>query len=450
MYVGLDAGTSVVKAVALDHGGALLALASRPTRTLAPAPGRQEQDLEEVIGAAAGAIREVVAATGQAPELIGLTGQGDGVWLLNARGLSVRPPILWSDARSTPILDGWLRSGVVEAVFRRNGNALFPGSAAPILAHLREHEPEALAAATTAAYCDGAIFQRLTGRRQTDASDASLPFLDVRSRHYDDETIALLGLTERRDLLPPVRSGRDAVGALSDDGAALTGLPAGVPVHAGPYDIPATMIGAGITQPGQGLIILGTTLACAVLTDEVRTDGVVAGMTLAMPEPDRWARVMAAMVGTPVLEWVLAMVGAERTELDDLLAASDPGARGVAALPFLSPAGERAPFLDPLATGRADRGQSGVHPGRHRPVGLRGDRPRRPPLPGRGRPDRRRGLPLRRRGAVRPSGARSWPTCSGAPCCWPARRRSARGGPSWPGWPRWASRSTSRPGAGRS
>ena len=351
MYVGLDAGTSVVKAVALDDDGGAIAVASRPTRTLTPAPGHQEQDLEAVIAAAAGAIREVVAAAGTQPDLIGLTGQGDGVWLLDAAGNAVRPPILWSDARAVAITEQLIDSGLAERLFRRNGNALFPGAAAPILSWLRTHEPDVLARAATAASCDGAIFQRLTGRRQTDPSDASLPFLDMRSWQYDEETIALCGMTDLRHLLPPVEPDRASLAPLTGVGAALTGLPAGLPVHAGPYDIPSTMIGAGITKPGQGLIILGTTLACGVLIDEYRTDGAVAGLTFCMPEPDRWGRVMAAMVGTPVLEWALTMVGADRTELDALLSASEPGANGVSALPFLSPAGERAPFLDPLARG---------------------------------------------------------------------------------------------------
>ena len=352
MYVGLDVGTSVVKAVALDGDGNCLAVAARPTRTITRAPGWQEQDLEEVLAAAGSAIREVSEATGTTPELVGITGQGDGVWLLDADGRAVRHPILWSDARAAPVVERWMVEGVVERVFRRSANLIFPGSAAAILAVLRDDDRDALTRAVTAAYCKDAILQRLTGARATDASDASLPFLDVRTRRYDDASLSDCGLAEWSHLLAPVDPVPGPLRTLSVEGTALTGLPTGTPVHAGPFDLVATMVGAGVTHIGQGLVILGTTLGCNVLVDEVRTDGPVAGMTLCMPEPNRWARVMAAMVGTPVLEWTLATIGADRSQLDRLLAESRPGANGVTALPFLSPAGERAPFLNPMARGQ--------------------------------------------------------------------------------------------------
>ena len=352
VFVGLDVGTSVVKAVALDQDGAAVAVATRPTRTIVPVPGHQEHDLEEVIAAAAAAIHEVAAAAGHKPALVGITGQGDGVWLVDEAGHAVRPPILWSDARAAPVVEGWLADGVVETIFRRTGNALFPGAAAPILAHLQIHEPEALARSTTAAYCKDVLLQRLTGDRATDASDASLPFLDIRSRTYDQAILDRCGLANVAGLLAPVDPWPAPARPLSAPGVALTGLVAGTPVSAGPFDFVATMIGAGMSRPGQGLVILGTTLGCTVLVDDVRTDGEAAGMTICMPQPGTWARVMAAMVGTPVLEWALATVGADRADLERLLAESTPGAGGVTLLPFLSPAGERAPFLDPFARGQ--------------------------------------------------------------------------------------------------
>jgi sugar (pentulose or hexulose) kinase len=104
VIVGFDAGTSVVKAVAFDGGGGVLAVAARPTRTRVPAPGRAEQDLEEVVAAAGEVIREVATAAGGPPGLLGVTGQGDGLWLLDAAGQAVRPAILWSDARAAGIV----------------------------------------------------------------------------------------------------------------------------------------------------------------------------------------------------------------------------------------------------------------------------------------------------------------------------------------------------------
>jgi len=356
VLIGLDAGTSVVKATAFTEAGEVVAVASRPTRTDVPAPGRTEQDLEEIVAAVGEVVREVgaVAAFGgrPAPDLLGITAQGDGLWLLDERGRAVRPAILWSDARAAPIVADWVESGLAERAFRRSGNMVFPGAAAPLLAALEREEPASLDRAATAAYCKDAILQRLTGARATDASDASVPFLDVRARRYDPALLDLYGVAARSDLLAPVDPTPRPLRPLTPEGAALTGLPVGTPVAGGLLDLCATMVGAGVRRPGDGMVILGTTLGCGVLLDRVTTDGPAAGMTLCLPEADRWARVMPAMVGTPSLEWALALVGAGRADLEALLNESAPGAAGAVVLPFFSAAGERAPFVDPAARGQ--------------------------------------------------------------------------------------------------
>jgi sugar (pentulose or hexulose) kinase len=107
-----------------------------------------------------------------------------------------------------------------------------------------------------------------------------------------------------------------------------------------------------VDEPGEGLIILGTTLACEVFTDRVETDGEVGGLTLCALEPDRWLRAMPAMVGTASLDWVLSLIGAEHKDIEEFLEESGPGARGATALPFFSASGERAPFVDPAARGQ--------------------------------------------------------------------------------------------------
>jgi len=350
MLIGLDAGTSVVKAVAFADDGEVLRVASRPTTTRVPAPGRTEQDPEEVIAAVAATLREVAA--GEAPRLVGITAQGDGVWLLDEAGNPVRPAILWSDARAAAVVERWMADGTAERAFRRGGNMLFPGAAAPTLAWLRDHDPEALAQAATAGYCKDLIVQRLTGARATDVSDASLPFWDHRAGRYDPELLALYGVSDLARLLAPVDPVPGPLRPLTTESAALTGLPEGTPIHAGPFDLCATTIGAGMDRPGDGLAIVGTTLGCGVIVDEVDTSGVLAGMLLALHRPNRWVRVMPAMVGTPSLEWALALTGIPLAGLDDALAATNPGADGLVCLPLLSPAGERAPFVDPAARGQ--------------------------------------------------------------------------------------------------
>jgi erythritol kinase len=204
--------------------------------------------------------------------------------------------------------------------------------------------------AVVAGYCVDAVVQRLTGEVTVDASDASLPFLDPKTRRYDEGAIAAVGLSHRRGLLAEPAAPK-AVFSLNRRGAELLGLPEGLPVTAGPFDLPASAIGAGVREPGDGILTAGTTLACQVLTDNAEFDGEgePAGMFLSTPTPGEYLHAMPAMVGTASIDWICRLLGIEVTEIGSLLAQSPPGAGGVRALPFLSASGERAPFVDASA-----------------------------------------------------------------------------------------------------
>ena len=353
MYLGVDIGTSVTKAAGFSEAGELMAVETRPTHMASPAEGWFEQNPEAVLGSVAAVVRAVVSRTGS-PSVVGLTGQGDGVWLVDADGRAVRPAISWMDGRAVGILRRWVAHDVVEKAYRHTGNTIFPGSAAPVLAWLAEHEPASLERATTAAYCKDMVMQRLTGVRATDASDASLPFLDPASRDYDPDVLAWCGLSDWAHLLAPIASPLPT-GELTGVAADLLRLPAGTPVTAGPFDLPACALGSGVRRPGEGHVIVGTTLACQVLVDSVDTSGEAAGMTLATATQGEWLRAMPAMVGTAAIDWVLDLIGQSHEALDGLLSASPPGAHGVTCLPYFSPAGERAPFLEPRARAGFDR-----------------------------------------------------------------------------------------------
>ncbi|MEG8277478.1 FGGY-family carbohydrate kinase [Streptomyces sp. AHA2] len=340
MYVGIDVGTSVVKAAAFDTGGRQLAVESRPVG-MSLRGGVVEQDMEEVYAAVL-EVLGALTAVGRPVELAGLTGQGDGVWLVDGEGRPVRPAASWMDGRANELLARWLADGTFEAVFRRTGSAMFPGCPGPLLAWLERHEPESLDAARAALYCKDVVFQRLTGSGPTtDVSDASMPFLDPRTRAYDDEVVELLGLGRRRSLLAPVSDPVATAGARGE------GLPAGTPVADGPYDLPACALGAGVTEPGDGLLIVGTCLAGLVATSELDLTGEPAGLYISTDRPGYWLRAMPAMVGTAALDWVLSTTGVRHEEVDGLLAGTPPGARGVRVLPYFAPSGERAPFVEP-------------------------------------------------------------------------------------------------------
>ena len=352
MLIGVDAGTSVIKAVAFSARGEVLGVEAEPNQVLSPAPGLFEQDQAELISKVGQVVSRLTSRLPHGVEAIGITGQGDGLWLLGRDGAPLGPAILWLDSRATLVVERWLEEGVVEAVARRHGNVLFPGASASILAYLDQHEPERLAAAGAALYCKDVLVYALTGAVATDPSDASLPFLDVRSRRYDEDIVRLCGLSAWRHLLPSVDPLPGPLRGLHRAGAALLGLPQGTPVHAGPFDLPACALGLGLRrEAGEALVILGTTLACEVVVDAPPDPKCLGGMTLCFVDPDRWLRAMPAMVGTACLDWLTRVLGLRPQDLDSHLDASPIGARGVRVLPHLSPGGERAPVLDMRARG---------------------------------------------------------------------------------------------------
>jgi xylulokinase/erythritol kinase len=354
VLLGVDVGTSVVKAVLFDAGGGALAVGGCPLELQhgrGGVAGAVEQDLEQVLAHVGRVVRDVVAEAGVTPELVALTGQGDGCWLTDADHRTVRPALSWLDGRAAELLGEWSTGGVTERVFRVNGSALFPGAPAPLLAWLDRHEPEVLDGAVTAGYCKDAVFGRLTGVRATDPSDSSMPFGDGTGTGYSAEVLSLTGLAHRRELLAPIVS-PVPVAPLTGSGAELLGLPAGLPVSSGPFDFPACGFGGGLAGVGDALLIVGTTLGCLVHVDRLRTEGEPAGFHVSTGVPGRWLRAMPAMVGTASLDWLLRTLGLGVGAVDEALASSPPGARGVAVLPYLATAGERAPFVDPHASGQ--------------------------------------------------------------------------------------------------
>ena len=350
MIVGVDIGTSLTKAVAFDEAGVSIAQACTASEVHHLPGGAVEQDLEQVIGTVGTVVREVAGQLSEPVSAVALTGQGDGLWLRDEHGRAVRPAISWLDGRANAILAKWQADGVAREVFRRTGSGMFPGCAAALLSYLDQYEPESLDRAAVAGYCVDAVIQRITGEITVDVSDASLPFLDPATRRYDADAIAACGLTHRRELLAePAPPG--SVFKLNSTGAELLGLPAGLPVTAGPFDLPACAIGAGVRAPGDGILTAGTTLACQVLTTDVGydPDGEAAGMFLSTPYADQYLRAMPAMVGTASIDWACELLGIDVSEMSNLLRQSPPGSNGVRALPFLSSSGERAPFVDAAA-----------------------------------------------------------------------------------------------------
>ncbi|MFF4623995.1 FGGY family carbohydrate kinase [Nonomuraea jabiensis] len=343
----VDAGTTVIKAVGYDAEGAEAFVARRETAVSRPLPGHAEQDMNAVWDAVAATVREVAAQVDRV-DFVAVTAQGDGCWLVGPDGEPTGPAILWNDARAASAVDGWTRSGTAAEAFRLNGSSAASGLPHAILTWLRANDPERLERSSAMLTCGGWIFARMTGELVADESDASAPFMDLRARAYSPSLLALFGTEWAERLLPPIRSGH--VAELSRDASSALGLPAGTPVVMAPYDIAATALGAGAVRAGQACGILGTTLCTEVIVDSADLEGEPIGITIALA--GGYLRAFPTFAGTEVVQWTCRMMGLSGpAELGDLALLSEPGARGLTFLPYMSPAGERAPFSDPMAKG---------------------------------------------------------------------------------------------------
>jgi erythritol kinase len=349
--IGLDAGTSQVKAVRFDARWRAVDAESEETMVSGSGDGAREQDMDDVWAAAARVLAAVVARSPDRVDLVALTAQGDGCWLVDGDARPVGPALLWNDDRAAAVVDGWQQDGTLEQAFRISGSLGAPGGSHAQLRWLLEHHPDRLRRSRLLLSCGSWLFARLTGRLVLDSSEAANPFCDARTGAYDSRLLDLFGLTSLARLLPPVVSGADRLAPLGAEVAAELGLEVGTPVALAPYDVVATAIGTGTQAVGDGFAVLGTTLCVGVVDDDPRLGRPASGMTLPMGDDGRWLLAYATMTGTETLHWAVRMLGLQDVAALAALAGGATRRDPPLLLPYLSPAGERSPFLDTRVRG---------------------------------------------------------------------------------------------------
>jgi len=364
IIVGIDAGTSVVKAVAFDLAGGQIAVSS-VRNVYASGPGRAvTQSLSRTWADCAAALRGLgdrVPGLAARTAALAVTGQGDGTWLAGASNAPVGDAWLWLDARAAPTVATLAQGAHERARFEATGTGLNTCQQGAQLAHMQAHAPEMLAGAEVALHCKDWLYLNLTGVRATDPSEASFTFGDFRTRAYSDSVIAALGLSVQRHLLPPILEGSETTHPLSADAAIATGLRAGTPVSLGYVDMVMTALGAGVHTGDAGVACstIGSTGVHmrAVTADRVYLNAQGTGYVICLPVPGLVTQVQTNMAATLNIDWALALAGDLVGELgmplshadlvgriDDWLAASAPGQ--LIYHPYISAAGERGPFVN--------------------------------------------------------------------------------------------------------
>jgi sugar (pentulose or hexulose) kinase len=362
--IGVDAGTSVVKAVAFDRRGNEICVHEAPMPLRRPEPLWIEQDMTELWEMVTLCLRQVAARlreSGREAEGLGITSTGDGTWIIDAEGNPVRGGILWCDGRSGKVVERLHAQGMAEQAFDICGTSVFTGSQAAQLIWLRENEPESLKRGRVIFHAKDWLFYKLTGLITSDETDESLTMLRMATRQYDPELFKIFGIEDLYPKFPPVKPTLDNVGPLLADVARDLGLSQGLPVGSGPMDVAACALGTGAIEHGQASSILGTAGIHEVIMDKPILEPRMVGMTLCHGVKGRWMRMLAAMTATPNLDWFLKELGAgyglEAREagediyehLGKLVDSVPAGAEGVIFHPYLFPGGERGPFVKPTA-----------------------------------------------------------------------------------------------------
>jgi len=338
--LGIDIGTSSVKAVLIGRDRHPVASASAPLTVSRPQPGWSEQDPEDWWRATQAAVAALGAPLAGLRG-IGLSGQMHGAVCLDADDRVLRPAILWNDGRAAA------ECAEIEAACPESraisGNIAMPGFTAPKLQWMRHHEPQIFAHVSTVLLPKDYIRFRLTGHHVSDISDASgTLWLDVAARDWSDDLLEASGMN--RAQMPRLVEGIEVSGTLRPELAREWGC-SEVPVAGGAGDNAATACAMGVVRPGTAFVSLGTSgvLFVATAAFAPNTDGAVHAFAHALP--GTWHQMGVILSAADSLEWLAGVTGRSAA---DLAASVRPGRPSdVIFLPYLS--GERTPHNDASA-----------------------------------------------------------------------------------------------------
>jgi xylulokinase len=345
MYIGLDLGTSGLKALLIDEAQNVVAEASAALTNERPQDGWSEQDPARWISAC----DAVMAALKEKADLsgvwgIGLSGQMHGATLLGPEDEVLRPCILWNDTRS------FVEAAALDAdpQFRAiSGNIVFPGFTAPKLAWVKAHEPEIFARVRKVLLPKDYLRLYLTGEFAGEMSDsAGTAWFDTGARDWSDDLLAATDMD--RSFMPRLVEGSEVSGQLRPELAVKWGMSAACVIAGGGGDNAASAIGAGVVEAGQAFVSLGTSGVLFAANDGYRPAAATAVHTFCHALPETWHQMGVILAATDALNWYGRFVGQGAAELTAPLAhLKAPGKTQF--LPYLG--GERTPLNDAAIRG---------------------------------------------------------------------------------------------------
>ena len=340
MYLGIDLGTSGLRALLIEANGRAVADAQAEYSVQNPHSGWSEQDPNDWITAAKKSIKTL---KDQYPKQfsalrgIGLSGQMHGAVLLDDAGEVLRPCILWNDTRAAKEAAALDRHAEMRDL---SGNIVFPGFTAPKLQWVKTHEPEIFARIAKVLLPKDYLRFWLTGEYVSDMSDsAGTSWLDVQKRDWSDTLLSLSGMTEEQ--MPRLVEGSETSGHLRTDLQKQWGIDQPVVIAGGGGDNAVAACGVGCFNEGNGFVSLGTSGVLLAAKDNYAPNPASAVHTFCHAIPNTWYQMGVTLAATDCLNWLSRQTGQTPETLDAALPDTPSGPSSVTFLPYLS--GERTP-----------------------------------------------------------------------------------------------------------
>lgn len=360
-FIGIDAGTTSIKSVIFSSNGKEMCISRVENKIIQPEKGYSEQDMLQLWELTKHTIKDVVIKSKINPNLIkgiGVTGQGEGCWLIDEHGNPCRNAILWNDTRSLSMI-GEFSSEVSDLIKDINGSIIGTGRTSTLLTWLSKNEPHVLEKAKVCFSCKDWIRFKLTGKISYEVTDASAGILDLNTKQVSKDIFEALGIYKYLDLIPEISTSLSNVGFILEDIAKECRLSSKTSVSAGFMDVVACPVGMGSINEGDVNTILGTACINSIVQKSFNSFSGYAGYTVSA-DNDNYLCLIGSMSGMQNIDWMCSNLLKPYKDqfqndedffsfVDSNIQKISPSEEKIIYHPYINKSGERAPFRNPNA-----------------------------------------------------------------------------------------------------